>query len=135
MSQQRQRMEFSNTKALPTLGMFDEVRYLLVQLGTPKDIVENLPPTVIGFIADHLQQINTYKDRIRKLQENLQNAEFDVIRLRGQRNALRAALIKNSEQDPLLGYVSNHMLEAITTAHRKSEGEDKQRSDEESGPA
>ena len=57
------RFEFTSTTSLPSLEVFDQVKHLLVQLGTPQEVVLALHPTVVGFIADHLQQINAYKER------------------------------------------------------------------------
>ena len=113
------RYQFNHSTELPSVETFNHIKCLLISLGTPEEQVLKLPPGVISFIADHLGQINMLKDRIRDVQKELQESEFDVIRLRGQRNALRSALMKNKSQDPMLGYASDHMLEAITDVHHK----------------
>ena len=88
-------MLYQHSSEIPSVEAFQQLRYLLGELGVPDTDVAKLHPGILSFIADHLGQINNLKNRVRDLQEKLQEAEFDIIRLRGQRNALRSTLMKN----------------------------------------
>lgn len=80
------------------------VRAAMAGDGVPAAAIAATDPAVLAWI---------HEQRSRVEQERVERLHLDVIRLRGQRDALRQSLVRRNHEDPMLGHLSEHGLRAI----------------------
>ena len=79
-------------------------------LGFTPELIDSLPDLVLVAMADQQGQLDELRAENDQLASDLRRSQHDVIRLRGQRDALRTVLREQQNDDPMMGYLSQPML-------------------------
>ena len=89
------------------------VRAAMAGDGVPAAAIAATDPAVLAWIHAQRSRIEAAEERCRVERERVERLQLDVIRLRGQRDALRQSLVRRNHEDPMLGHLSEHGLRAI----------------------
>ncbi|MDA3960742.1 MAG: hypothetical protein PF961_08125 [Planctomycetota bacterium] len=106
-------MTMYSNHEMPSIEDFEALRHQLAGIGIGAETVDKLDVALLSWMVSQGQTLAEYQKRLRCCDERSALLEADVIRLRGQRDALRQALLRRNQEDPMQGYASDHMLAAI----------------------
>lgn len=106
---------------LPSLQLYQKLRDDLSAIGLSKEQLDRLPTALVVHLIRLHQQVDNLRERMRQHEDRIRDQEFDITRLRGQRDALRLTLLRKDQQDPMKGYASEHMLASITEVIRRED--------------